>query len=40
MEQDKVTSNVNSLGQRSQIGISCNIISPGSYYTRLNLDGD
>ena len=27
MEQDKVTSYVNSLGQRSQIGLLCNIIS-------------
>ena len=37
MEQDKVTSYVNSLGQRLQIGLLCNIISPGSYYKRLKL---
>ena len=35
MEQDKVISYVNSLGQRSQIGLSC-----WNNSKRLSLDGD
>ena len=37
MEQGKVTSYVNSLGQRSQIRMLCNTISKGGYYKRLKL---